>query len=232
MARTNELRFKHSMLTLLRYSARKQATLREGLIMTVEKRNYERARLFLSEWQRATYFKINFKQSLRERVVHFTVLRVLKRMKASGELKARKAHVDGLCHEFNAHMLKAKVWNGLISYYSSTGVVGRRKARTYRRRQLLAPSFVGLKRYCWLKKMHNDIKAIQLVNTKKHFLGLWVGQTVAAKFEKHSQRFSQKKLVAKSFKVLKQLRGRTCTKEKKKFDAGEFDRERLLRTAW
>jgi len=70
--------------------------------------------------------------------------------------------------------LASKAFRALFDHYSCPKSVASRKARTYRRQQLLAPSFVGLKRQCFLNKMHNEIREISSTKTVTAMFSHWM----------------------------------------------------------
>ena len=128
-----QLLFKQKTLRMLRSAACKQAQLRGALILTVEKRNMRKAKVTLAGWRRATYSKIAMKESLRERVTKFSVLRTLKKLKMHREFRIRERQINTLCTEFNQTRLKRNCMQALQLYNCRQSVDCRRRARLYRR---------------------------------------------------------------------------------------------------
>lgn len=73
----------------------------------------------------------------------------------------------------HALRLKRLVWTALYRRHTSSKIVSLRKALTYRRAQLLAPTLVALKRVSFLGKMHKEIALIRAHRLRQQTLSRW-----------------------------------------------------------
>lgn len=73
----------------------------------------------------------------------------------------------------NMNLMK-KFFLAWQAYHHSPRVINKNKAAIYRRKQLFAPSFVALKRFSFLRKMHNELKEISDHRVKNKLLLRWI----------------------------------------------------------
>ena len=89
------------------------------------------------------------------------------------------------------------------AYHHSPKVVNKSKAEIYRRKQLFAPSFVALKRFSFLRKMHSELREISDHRIKSKLLLRWVNAVSVNKLNTKTIAYRQKKSIKQTFKALR-----------------------------
>jgi len=89
------------------------------------------------------------------------------------------------------------------AYHQSPRVMNKNKAEIYRRKQLFAPSFVALKRFSFLRKMHSELREISDQRVKSKLLLRWVNAVSVNKLNTKTIAYQQKKSNKQTFKALR-----------------------------
>jgi len=108
--------------------------------------------------------------------MYFTVIRTLSKLKRVAQYKLRARKIGEYCREFDEQRLQRVYLERLKEFCSSDEIFSKKKARTYRRSQLLAPAFVSMKRNMFLKASQKEIaranECSQVRVLFKHWIGL------------------------------------------------------------